>query len=484
MRRERATPARPPAPDRTPAPSTETALARVRKSTAREFRADPVEVGEAAARLAEAISGLGSVSIIGECRNPGFRWGAFRFDVCDEDGGWLPVAIDRETHLRLRSAYGPDYARSITDGTVLAVSGVFAPALDRGQVEIRATTLSPVRYERAGASYRRRAEARAELDARARRDARVRARAAASPERVHWSSASALAERLSDAGVAIERVVAIRPQASETQREFRAGFASCGVELVDLPMRLDASNIAAALDDAVDDGRTIIAIHRGGGHWTTRDVFDDPEVVRAVLDCRVPVVTGIGHQEDVTLADRAALMSTSTPTALGRLIGGAWRIQHGEREPRSADELAARLDVDARSQLEHRIRDARRAAMWRVRLRSLAVALVWAAGIVCFGEIALGPLPGLAAWLASIGVTGDSTGFGLLGVVVCATAGVFVLRGPVRASRGAAGSNRLASFGAPGLARRLARVERGSEAWFAVARRVSTPRAFRVVFAE
>lgn len=59
----------------------------------------------------------------------------------------------------------------------------------------------------------------------------------------------------------------------------------------------------------------VIAIIRGGGRSTNLGVFDDMEILRAIVDCRKFVVTGIGHHRDRVLADEVADYVASTPTA-------------------------------------------------------------------------------------------------------------------------------------------------------------------------
>ena len=59
----------------------------------------------------------------------------------------------------------------------------------------------------------------------------------------------------------------------------------------------------------------LLIVARGGGAREDLDAFDDEQVVRAIATCPLPVVTGIGHERDETLADLAADVCAHTPTA-------------------------------------------------------------------------------------------------------------------------------------------------------------------------
>ncbi len=72
-----------------------------------------------------------------------------------------------------------------------------------------------------------------------------------------------------------------------------------------------ASGIASAAARACD----VIAVVRGGGARTDLACFDDERVARAIALCPVPVLTGIGHEIDRSVADDVAHSVAKTPTA-------------------------------------------------------------------------------------------------------------------------------------------------------------------------
>ncbi|MGB7378389.1 MAG: exodeoxyribonuclease VII large subunit, partial [Rivularia sp. (in: cyanobacteria)] len=59
---------------------------------------------------------------------------------------------------------------------------------------------------------------------------------------------------------------------------------------------------------------------RGGGAVEELACFNDERVVRAIADCSIPIITGIGHQRDESLADLAADASVHTPTAAAEIV--------------------------------------------------------------------------------------------------------------------------------------------------------------------
>lgn len=86
------------------------------------------------------------------------------------------------------------------------------------------------------------------------------------------------------------------------------------------------TSICRAFDifEGMDEPPEIIVLARGGGAKTDLDAFNTEEVARRVFTSNIPVVTGVGHEIDVTLADMAADQRESTPTAAADRAAFDW----------------------------------------------------------------------------------------------------------------------------------------------------------------
>ena len=64
----------------------------------------------------------------------------------------------------------------------------------------------------------------------------------------------------------------------------------------------------------------VIAILRGGGSADDLSCFNDEELTRAIAASKIPVITGIGHEVDESLADLAADVRASTPSNAAEML--------------------------------------------------------------------------------------------------------------------------------------------------------------------
>ena len=192
----------------------------------------------------------------------------------------------------------------MTDGTEVRIRGRLDWYSPRGQLQLRMTAIDPA-YTLGQLEM-----ARAALIGRLTTEGLLRANAACPMPLVPL------------------RVGLVTSDGSAAEADFldelrRSGFAfdvvrfDARVQGLEAPLEI-VSALARAEEEAVD----VIALARGGGARTDLMAFDDERVARAIAGCLIPVLTGIGHELDRSVADEVAHTSHKTPTACAQALVG------------------------------------------------------------------------------------------------------------------------------------------------------------------
>lgn len=132
--------------------------------------------------------------------------------------------------------------------------------------------------------------------------------------------------------------------------------------LVIAPARVQGEGAAGEIARALRligriDGVDVVIAGRGGGSIEDLWAFNEEIVARAIAACPVPVISAVGHETDVTIADFVADLRAPTPSAAAELVVGR------------KDEFVGRIDAVAR-----RVHGAMRSRLQRLdgRLHQLA----------------------------------------------------------------------------------------------------------------
>lgn len=128
------------------------------------------------------------------------------------------------------------------------------------------------------------------------------------------------------------------------------------VEVVVWPARVQGEGAAEEIASGIRGlarrgGLDLVVVTRGGGSLEDLWAFNEEAVARAIFECPLPVISGVGHETDITIADLVADLRAKTPTEAAVLAA-----------PRRADLLAEleRWRVRAERAMRQRLETARR----------------------------------------------------------------------------------------------------------------------------
>ena len=284
-------------------------LNRVRNAAAREFR--------------------GPVWVLGEIRKMEDRTGTLYLDLVEHGGGrWeggdvsLSAACFKTRWRRVQAELA-DAGAELTVGREVRLYGTVT-VWDNGRVFVELTNVDVA--------------------------ALVGQRAAERERTIRALAAAGLLDR--NRGLALPfvplRVGLVGSRDSDGYRDFvgvldRSAYAFA-VTFVHAPVQGPSAGHALAEALADLDGVDVACLVRGGG--TELDAFDAEVLARAIAACRYPVLTGIGHTADRSVADAAAHTACPTPTACAQTLVArveAFDKALGDRGGRLAGAGAAHL---------------------------------------------------------------------------------------------------------------------------------------------
>lgn len=127
-------------------------------------------------------------------------------------------------------------------------------------------------------------------------------------------------------------------------------FPAAAVLIYPVPVQgaAAAPAIAAALDLANERADCeVLIIARGGGSLEDLWAFNDERVARAIHRCTIPIVTGIGHEIDFTIADFVADLRAPTPSGAAELVvpdAGSWLQRLSQLNARFAAAMRRQLN--------------------------------------------------------------------------------------------------------------------------------------------
>ena len=237
-------------------------------------------------------------------------------------------------------------------------------------------------------------------------------------------------------------LVVTSPDAAALRDVVQIARGRCAaVELVLVPTAVQGAEAPAAIVRALGAcGRVaadVVLLVRGGGSLEELWAFNDEGVARAIRDCPLPVVTGIGHETDFTIADFAADRRAPTPSGAAELVVPDQRALRAEV---AAAGIRAEQAVRARlRQARQRLDGLARGPLARPEAAFLAQRTRWAhlqVRLATSGQVRVAQ--GRATWRHATGRLAALSPLAVLsrGYAVCRLGDGTVVRRPTQAATG------------------------------------------------
>ncbi|HDQ14506.1 MAG TPA: exodeoxyribonuclease VII large subunit [Sediminispirochaeta sp.] len=126
------------------------------------------------------------------------------------------------------------------------------------------------------------------------------------------------------------------------------GRRSSGLDVVILPTPVQGEEAGAKIAAQIRRANMleiadVLIVGRGGGSLEDLLPFSDEEVVRAIADSRIPVISAVGHEIDTSLSDLAADLRVPTPSAAAEMVSRS-REELYDRVVRLREEMHGRLE--------------------------------------------------------------------------------------------------------------------------------------------
>ncbi|WP_432245781.1 exodeoxyribonuclease VII large subunit [Arthrobacter sp. G.S.26] len=320
-------------------------------------------VPDPVSRVRERISGRvqeRSIAMSGECVNPrqtGARWNFDLVSVTPEGIEYLACTIweqaSQNIDARLRHS-GGSLERAMSAGMVLEVRGN-AWLSKEGQVCVSVTAVEPG-FIRHGSLHMEDKRATAAL-----KSAGV-PRERFSPGFTHDNSKYAF----HDIDCNPQNIMVLGPEGArglgDFQRHLRHNTRRSAPQVTYKAFSCTRTSSIRAFESLLAEAQRLqmdaVLLVQGGGHWSWLRGYARAELALAIHNSRVPVVTALGHDADVLLADRAATLSFITPTAAAEAIGAALKSSHfqkvnEERKDSEAKRRAAALAARSYEKTQH-----------------------------------------------------------------------------------------------------------------------------------
>ncbi len=128
----------------------------------------------------------------------------------------------------------------------------------------------------------------------------------------------------------VQSIGLITSEHGDAKKDFLTHVGSHGMSVRFFDVRVEGAQSIPSIVQAIRwfneqmPDTEVLVLTRGGGSLESLQSFNSLEVARAIFSSRIPVLSAVGHENDVSIADLVADLRASTPTHAGKILGTPW----------------------------------------------------------------------------------------------------------------------------------------------------------------
>jgi len=128
----------------------------------------------------------------------------------------------------------------------------------------------------------------------------------------------------------VQRIGLITSNTAAAKKDFLTHLGNHGITVYFIDVRVEGVKAVGSIVDAIrwfnenTDDVELLVITRGGGSLESLQAFNTLEIAKAIYSSKIPIMSAVGHEQDVTIADLVADVRASVPTHAGKLLGDPW----------------------------------------------------------------------------------------------------------------------------------------------------------------
>lgn len=130
----------------------------------------------------------------------------------------------------------------------------------------------------------------------------------------------------------VQSIGLITSSFGDARKDFLTHLGEHGIQVHFHDVRVEGVNAVRSIVNAIEwfnkntTDVQVLVLTRGGGSLESLQAFNSMEVAQAIYSSRIPVISAIGHENDVSISDLVADVRASTPTHAGKVLGHPWAM--------------------------------------------------------------------------------------------------------------------------------------------------------------